>query len=232
LGAPMEYLNLRWIEHQGRWTRELSDLTRYWRTLQTLRTSPNGVFSYKMFVSNYFTVQDRCPALLASLAPTHVVFLTRNDIVAQAVSYARAIKSQHWFNHGGYRVRLEYDRSSIERALAMAVNQQLRWERIFALTEADVLRVSYEEYLEDRAGTVAKVIRYVCGPGEAGSDMGLPNIELQRDISSYEWIERYNTECAATVQQRLAQLKADVRAMGARQGFRGSAMVTEEPFLA
>src|ERR1700753_662009 len=70
LGAPMEYLNLKWLGQQGRWGKEIGDLLEYWRTLQTIRTSPNGVFSYKMFVGNYFSVLKCCPELLPSLAPT------------------------------------------------------------------------------------------------------------------------------------------------------------------
>jgi len=199
LGAPTEYLNLKWLEKQGRWGSETRDLLEYWRALQTVRTSPNGVFSYKMFVSNYFSVLERCPALLPLLAPTHVVYLSRNDLVAQAVSYARAIKSQQWFNSGSHRIMPEYDKALIDDARRLILKQAQQWERIFSLTEADVLRVSYEEYLVDRSGTVGRVMQYVCGTSETSGELGLPNIDIQRDISSYEWVERYNEECAQAV---------------------------------
>src|SRR5262249_9964919 len=127
LGAPMEYLNFRWIERHGRWGAPIGDVREYWRQRRGVRTSPNGVFSYKMLVPNYFALRKRCPSLLTWLAPTHVVVLTRNDLLAQAVSYAKAIGSQQWFNYGRRIRELRYDRVLIENARKLIVEQRAQW---------------------------------------------------------------------------------------------------------
>lgn len=194
LGAPMEYLNLNWIGRHGRWKAALNDLRAYWTKIQHVRTSPNGVFSYKLFVQNYFTLLKRCPELLPCLAPTHVVYLIRNDIVAQAVSYARAIRSKQWFHNEYRRVDIEYDRTMIDHARTLIINQRTQWERVFSATAAEVLRVSYEDYVANKAEVVERVVRYVCGPTERAGNLGLGNISVQRDLASNEWIERYNRE--------------------------------------
>lgn len=197
LGAPMEYLNLKWVEQNGRWREDLTDLMEYWRKVQSVRTSPNGLFSYKMFVPNYFSMLERRPALLESLTPTHVVYFTRTDVVAQAVSYARAIETQHWFN-GAQHTDLEYDKKLIDDALAKIVEQKSQWEKLFERTGAtDILRLSYEDYLRDSQGVIRDVIRFTLGSDEGRQDLGIPPIDIQRDISSFQWAERYVKDCGS-----------------------------------
>jgi trehalose 2-sulfotransferase len=195
LGAPMEYLNLKWVERNGRWRDKLGDLAEYWRAVQSVRTSPNGIFSYKMFAPNYFTVLERCPEFLPTLVPTHIVFFTRDDAIAQAVSYAKAIETQQWF-HGTERTEPEYDRQLVDNALEKIVDQKRQWEKIFELTGAQqrVLRISYEDYLLDKEAVLAKVMRFVLGSGEGRQTLGMPSIDVQRDISSFRWIGRYLDE--------------------------------------
>src|SRR3954466_5530762 len=58
LGAPMEYLNFPIL---GRLLKRLRvdlpmdarSVLKYWKAVKALRTSPNGVFGYKMFMNNY-----------------------------------------------------------------------------------------------------------------------------------------------------------------------------------
>jgi LPS sulfotransferase NodH len=194
LGAPMEYLNLKWLENNGRWRKELRELTEYWRTVQSVRTSSNGVFSYKMFVPNYFTVLERCPTLLPSLTPTHIVYFTRRDSIAQAISYAKAIKSQQWFN-GVHHPEIQYDKKLIDDALTKIADHRRQWEMLFELTDAEqVLRISYEDYLLDKEAILLEVMRFSLGSVEGRREVGIPTIDVQRDISNFQWIERYVDE--------------------------------------
>jgi LPS sulfotransferase NodH len=80
LGAPLEYLNFGFMTHVPRWSRALCRPTEYWEELQKVRTSPNGVFSYKMFSSNYKRIGELSQDLLARIAPTHVVYITRANL--------------------------------------------------------------------------------------------------------------------------------------------------------
>lgn len=46
----------------------------------------------------------------------------------------------------------------------------------------------------DRMESVQKVARYVCGTAACAGNPGLRNIRVQRDISNYQWMERYKKE--------------------------------------
>src|ERR1700744_2200063 len=96
LGSPLEYLNLADMERIFMPRLQPSEvacdgLNGYCHKGQELRTSPNGVFGYKAFMQSLYVVVRRHQELFDKIQPDYVVYLTRNDIVAQAVSYSRAM---------------------------------------------------------------------------------------------------------------------------------------------
>lgn len=61
-----------------------------------MRTSPNGIFSYKW--NSNFNIFDPNQKIFNILSPKHHFFLDRKDREMQALSFAKAKKSNLWIN--------------------------------------------------------------------------------------------------------------------------------------
>lgn len=193
LGAPLEYANLRLMKRQLRWKKSLRSELRYWSILQRVRTSPNGVFSYKFFVQDYNGLLQGAPKLIPRIAPTHVIYFTRKDKVAQAVSYSKAVKSGRWFATERGDNHPDYEREHVERFLNSVKQQESAWESIFRDTESVVFRTTYEELLVDRRGVVDRVLAHVLGSSDRSSPLNIPELSIQRDENSRDWLERFES---------------------------------------
>jgi LPS sulfotransferase NodH len=190
LGAPMEYAN---IETMGRlWNRVAykKDISSYWDAVVQRRTSPNGIFGYKMFPQNYTYFAKKYPEMLQRINPTHVVYLTREDRLSQAISLGRAVRSAQWFADGDTK-KLDYDETNISSSIRAIETLTSQWERIFELTGTQPLRVSYEEFLKSPAETMERVVDFIGEPRKYIGKLDIPNIEIQRDAISEDWRQKY-----------------------------------------
>jgi LPS sulfotransferase NodH len=206
LGAPLEYLNFglarRLFERLGYPVKEVrTDAVRmgsYWRNLQRLRTSANGVFGCKLFVSNLVYMANRLPDFLNGIRPTHVVYLTRMDLVGQAISYSRAQRSRAWF--GGVRVSCtpEYDFEHIRGCLVSLCWQMAVWERLFKSWGVPLLRVNYEQLCKRPRQVVSEVANHLGVPRDPSAKFSLPLLVRQADRTTCEWRARFISDAAST----------------------------------
>ena len=194
LGAPLEYTNLKMVNQDIRWKKLLRRESEYWRVLQSVRTGLNGVFSYKFFVQGYAEILKEKPKLLRRIAPTHVVYLTRKDKLAQAISYSRAIRSGAWFANVPLEKPCEYDGAHIRECLDTLSLQEQSWEHVFDITCAKPLRVTYEGFLASPRSTVQAVLEYVVPGSLTGQPLQIPQLEIQRDMASDDWKSRFLME--------------------------------------
>jgi LPS sulfotransferase NodH len=190
LGSPLEYLNFELVSRFPRWAGELADPPRYWEHVQRVRTAPNGVFSFKMFPQNYRSLAADCPALLERICPTHVVYLTRKDLDRQSISYSRAIQSGAWFGDAAAVRSAVYNEKHISTCKKLLIRQMQDWERIFAITETNVLRMTYEEFEEDKSLAINSVAEFI-GEDVSCKSMQLPQTKIQRNAETEVWIRRY-----------------------------------------
>lgn len=192
LGAPMEYLNL---PHPSGIFERLGggDPLTYWRELKRRRTSPNGVFGFKMFLSCYSRVAHLYPSLLPLIRSDKVVYLNRRDKVAQAVSQAKASQSNTWFS----AVESEpepvcYDFEFINQFYQVALRHHEGWDCLFKLSGADPIEVDYEDLAEDTNGTIDFISRRLGVSLESRSELdSLLEIERQSDCINEEWKENF-----------------------------------------
>lgn len=193
LGAPLEYLNLAdrlrdMVPRLGG-----GDLIAYWRALQRHRTSPNGVFAFKAFAAD-FEMLGAMPRLAAEIAWDRVVYLTRRDTLGQALSYARAVQTRHWFDGQSVQREPAYDRAAIERALGWIAAAEAAWERLFAARDVIPLRLHYEDLVADRDGTIARIATSMQVDLATCASVDLPGTHVQRDTTTDDWRRRYHDE--------------------------------------
>ena len=187
LGAPMEYPNVRTvqriIQRLGR-----GNIVAYWKELKRRRTSPNGVFGYKLFVNTF----ER--ELLPYLNPDRVIYFTRSDKAAQAVSYARALQTDAWFAGAKELEKPIYSFEQIRGCEDAIRQQEAAWEDIFATTKTVPLRINYDDLRSDPNSVLDLVCRDLGVEPDPIVECNVPEIERQGDAINREWIERYKHE--------------------------------------
>jgi LPS sulfotransferase NodH len=191
LGAPMEYVNFINRLHDMVPRLGKGEVTEYWRELQARRTSPNGVFSFKAFSSDFAHFGTKYPDLLPHVSWDRVVYLTRRDKIGQALSYARAFQTKQWFANQEPHHAPEYDKLAVDQAVQWVHQSEAAWELLLERKGCDVLRVHYEDLLSDVDHVVQKVATFMEIELSSFQHMDLPLTNVQRDATSGEWRRRY-----------------------------------------
>ena len=205
LGAPMEYLNFRFVgdilrrlDYVPHLAGEISEagIAKYWGDIKRLRTSPNGVFGYKMFGVNYLEISRRVPGFLRQIVPDYVIYLTRRDLIGQAMSYSRAQRSRRWFAGMPDTPEVRYDFEHIKQCISSIEDQKSSWERMFAITGVRPIHICYEDLLADSAGVIRALLLDMDIPPEPADELAIPLIERQTDGVSREWRDRFAEDSA------------------------------------
>jgi trehalose 2-sulfotransferase len=209
LGAPMEYLNFRIMgdlfhrlgyvaDQEGRIPPER--VSEYWSDVQRLRTTPNGMFGYKMFTSNYVEIARRYPAFLQEIRPHYVIYLVRRDVLGQAMSYSRAQRSKVWFAGVAEATAVDYDYAHIKQCIQAIQGQRQSWEDAFRYTGVDPIRIYYEDVMAAESETLATLLSSMGIQADASAAIDVPMIARQTDGVSKTWRDRFLDESAADVE--------------------------------
>lgn len=190
LGSPMEYLTLTngWAE-QGI---KNMGATAYWLSILRRRTSPNGVFGFKMFTKNYQDILNVAPELIPMISSDYVIRLRRVDKLGQAISYFKAVRSRAWFHDDRAQQAVVYDYQEIRRFLDIAISQEAEWDKILGWTRAKTLEISYEDVVKNPPAVICAVANYMDIELNAEAELAsivVPNV--QSDSISLEWRERF-----------------------------------------
>jgi LPS sulfotransferase NodH len=195
LGRPLEYFNGQGLrgflaaDYPDDPEAQLQAMARY-------AVTPNGVYGLKMFPKFFdHAIDTRWAERLANLS---FVYLTRRDLLGQAISEVRAEQTQQWGpgNHRWGPPRTEhggpvYDFAAINAALISMVRQEGRWQYYFARNGLAPLRLVYEEWVVDPQSAVAAVAALV-GLDETPVVEAGPNLfNIQRDDLTEDWRTRF-----------------------------------------
>lgn len=121
-----------------------------------------------------------------------LVFVTRRDKVAQAVSLWRAVQAQNWRAEDASGAESGvYDFAGIDHLVSQLESDERAWIEWFARTGGRPLGVSYDQLDAAPGETVAMVLDALGLPGAA---VTVPRLSRQRDELAAAWIERYRQE--------------------------------------
>lgn len=195
LGAPGEYLNVG----EGRLLRDLmmhrlhaTTPEEYFAKLINLRTSRNGIFGMKVHFPHFQAALDWYPAMLEVLAPVTYVYLCRQDMLAQAISMAKAMQTDAWSTmDGSGPVKLLYDGPLIAQCLKDIAQQTLGWSRWFESNDVRPFVVHYEDLLADTADTIRGVVELMEAGDDEPEELCAPTIVKQADEINQEWRDRF-----------------------------------------
>jgi trehalose 2-sulfotransferase len=204
LGAPMEYFNfgimpqiMKRFGFNEKNPSDLSDkqIVQYVRLLKGLRTSPNGMFGYKMFMPTFSDLLRYFPDIYGEIQPDIVIFLTRDDWVGQAISYSRAVMTKMWFANDPSPLASEalYNYDHIKSSLDTIKMQHDFWEGVFKQAKIDPIRVSYENLIASSHDVINDLLLEM-GVSRHFEELAIPLIEKQSDEVTEEWRSRFIDE--------------------------------------
>lgn len=132
-----------------------------------------------------------------------LIWLRRDNIVAQAISHHVAIATAIWNSRLGGAARpgesdrgAPYDFDKIEHQVQSVLAAQAGWRETLKGAEAITLPLSYEELAADLPGAVARVFAHV-GLALGPEPIRAPGLEKQAGAWSKEMERRYREERAA-----------------------------------
>lgn len=214
-GAPKEYLNpmqLRdWevrmgttpsrLRHQlldGRRLALISSLgwneTRlddHLKRVMALRTGPGGLFGMKLHAHHHrkWFAQNRLTERFGEVTWVRII---REDRLAQAISWERALQSGRWAAHQPVDERTtHYSRGAITRRLRAIERDEIWWRD--RLAGERVLQFSYETLRVRRARCVREVLAYLGVEGAGAVGVHQAPLTVQADAVSEEWARRYRS---------------------------------------
>jgi len=120
------------------------------------------------------------------------VFLTREDTLAQAVSWWKAIGSGKWVDEDSRAAAPEFDAEGIAGRVRRIEEHTEAWRRWFEANSVEPLAVTYEGLAADPAGTTRRALEFagVSVPADFHVE---PRTERQSDSVNADWIRRYRS---------------------------------------
>jgi trehalose 2-sulfotransferase len=209
-GRPEEYF---WRDDEPEWSRRwgVTGFADYLRAAVAHGTTPNGVFGAKVMFGYLPDLLGKLAALpgnqgfadrvlLERAFPNlQFVWIWREDVVAQAVSWSRAIQTGVWYQGDARRTAAtppHFDFQQIHGLAQQAIADRGGWERWFAAQQIEPFGVGYEELVADMVGTTRRVLAFlgIVPPEDVQITAGTAS---QADALNRQWAARYRELLAA-----------------------------------
>jgi LPS sulfotransferase NodH len=129
-------------------------------------------------------------AIAAVLPDPRYLFVTREDTLAQAVSWWRAMTSGKWVDGRPVTGDAVFDADGIATRVKRIGEQNEAWRRWFAANDLEPLPVTYEQLAGDPAGEVRRALAFL--DVDAPADLAVEHVtDRQADALNDDWIRRY-----------------------------------------
>lgn len=126
----------------------------------------------------------------AVLPAPRYISLTRDDMLAQAVSWWRAKVTRVWLDDDEQEAEPVFDFDAIDERVQMARDHDAAWQRWFDANGITPYRITYEDLVADPASAVGGALAYLGAEVPAGFT---PTTWTRRqaDDLNEEWMSRY-----------------------------------------
>lgn len=157
-GNPLEYFH---ATHWKNWAQrcKTEDPEQIFLNMVRYRTSPVGIFGTKAHWPQFAAVQNT--ALQTYFDNARFIYLRRQDILAQAVSWEIASQTGSWVSTMGSQKNPRFNRQKILNRIEEVLQQRQNWERFFAIHNPPVLEITYEDLQGYPARELNKISRFL-----------------------------------------------------------------------
>lgn len=179
-GVPLEYLQRGAMEWKfSRFAAPTPE--EYLSKVMGRRTSQSGVFGIKLFWPE--------SSFLNTLPQPTVIWLRRDDVIAQAVSTWTALISDVWRSSSLTECNIPYDRERLTALVGMHIHHANSWKRMLANQE--VMTLTYEKLSSDPVGVTEAIVAELAERGMAAeSQVPSPRLTRQAERRSKQLIDR------------------------------------------
>jgi LPS sulfotransferase NodH len=198
-GHPHEYFEPGTEEPNRRRWQIGPSIAEYLASVLAVGTTENGVFAcsvmWPAFASLLGSLREQADAddrlLIERIFPQpRFVFLWREDVVAQAVSWARAAQTgyyHHWDTPSG---EARFDRGQIGALVRQASANTASWRRWFAENEIEPLSIIFEDLVESKEAETRRLLSFLGIAVPQGATIA-ERTTRTADAASEEWVARY-----------------------------------------
>ena len=191
------------------------------KSLIQAASTENGVYGLKLFSAHVDLIEksrwaERLPDL-------RFVLVERRDLLAQALSLARALQTRQYLSTDQLRNQPHYDSALIARCLRVLAANYARWHAYFARNALSPLRLVYEDWIADPETAVVAVADLVGLEERPSADLARIELRVQRDDTSRDWRERFLAEARDLNRLDAGFGRVEVRARRLRAAFRSFA---------
>lgn len=166
LGIPDEYINPRGVAQMYLQKYPAKDIFQYFDLLRRNQVT-NDVFGMKTsFYDINFLLERGIVGEL--LSPVKFIYMTRHNVIQQAISSYRARNSNMWHIYKNQSISfeqpvIEYNELEILSHVESRLKERLQWENFFTLYSINPLRITYEDVLENPQKVLQKIAHFVIG---------------------------------------------------------------------
>lgn len=167
-----------------------SDPENFLKYIIETKQSSNGVLGLKVHFQEFFMLFKS--QLFKLFENPFYIYLSRNDKLAQAISYSKALQ-QDWWNTedaSGPLREAHYDYNHIRDCLSFILDQEIGWETFFASVGIKPLRLFYERMVLFPKETCIEISNYLNVQIEDIVDIQ-DRLSPQKDHINLEWNDRF-----------------------------------------
>ena len=192
-GFPLEYANRKNLDE---WKARLNckTLPEVLKALQARRTSSNGTFGIKI---HYSHVQEfgGFKAMCDLLPNPHFVLLTREDVMAQAVSLAVAKQTGAWISEQGKPVSdPDFRFDDIEAGLRRVCLENASWRYSLAASGCKYMELNFSDVRSNTVNTVLRIADFMGIDVESPKIPTSPVTKRQSNELNKKWLARFQQE--------------------------------------
>jgi LPS sulfotransferase NodH len=176
----------------------LTTLSSYVKSAIQTSQDVEGVFVLKGDLYQFLPLFSR-GWLHAGMRKIRFVYVTREDVLMQAISLFRAIRGGAWSSEQRGEREVVFDRDGILDQFEYLLRMMNRWEMLFSLLGIHPLRMTYEQISRDPAGVVRKIASFLGMKGLV--EVGESALRRQRDAQSELWAAMIRADTALELRE-------------------------------
>ena len=195
-GHPHEYFEAGTERvNRARWA--VRWLEEYLACVLAVGTTGNGVFAASVMWPNFAGLLDRIGesdlAAIERIFPQpRFVYLWREDVVAQAVSWSRAIQTGYYHHWDTAHGEATFDSEQIDALVREASENRAAWRRWFEAYGIEPLRIRFEELVREKEAMALRVLAFLGIELPEGATIGERTAKAP-DAGDDDWLARYRS---------------------------------------
>jgi LPS sulfotransferase NodH len=195
-GHPHEYFEPATEQaNRARW--EVDSLDEYLACVLAAGTSENGVFAASVMWPSFAGLLDRIgernvATIERIFLQPRFVHLWREDVVAQAVSWSRAIQTGYYHHWDTAHGEATFDPEQIDALVREASENRAAWRRWFEAYGIEPLPVRFEDLVREKEATALHVLAFLGIELPEGATIRERTAKAP-DAGDDDWVAKYRS---------------------------------------